>query len=288
MHEVVGHGTRMVRGEPREARAGCSLAGVLTSDTSRGALTEQLRHRGRRAALGYDPSRGQQERGPAASWPPAPDRRGGRARQRPAHPGRRDDARAARRPRRRGRVDRRRTTSRHARRRVERTRARRASSAAAHPRLDPAGRPAAGALRRGRRAAAGRRRHRPPPRRHAPAGLPRPRRRSSAGRPRLRDARARRPARRATSSSTRRRVTGTENAIMAAVLAPGTTTITQRRLRAARAGPVPPARRAWARDRGHRHELAAHRGRRRALRGCELPRSAPTTSRSARSSAWRR
>ena len=41
-------------------------------------------------------------------------------------------------------------------------------------------------------------------------------------------------------------VTGTENAIMAAVLAPGTTRLRQHGLRAARAGPVPDAREAWA------------------------------------------
>ena len=59
----------------------------------------------------------------------------------------------------------------------------------AHPRLVPARRPAARALRQGRHAAARRRRDRPPPPRSAPGRLPRARRRG-ARRPLLRAARA--------------------------------------------------------------------------------------------------
>ena len=58
-----------------------------------------------------------------------------------------------------------------------------------------------------------------------------------------------------------------------------------RRLRAARAGPLPPARRDGRRDRGHRLEPAA-RARVSAALAARRTSSAPTTSRSARSSAW--
>ncbi len=76
----------------------------------------------------------------------------GRARQHAAHPRRRDDARAARRSRRRGRVDGPQRGAR-VRRRRQLDGARR-GALRAHPRLDPARRPAARALRQRRRAAA--------------------------------------------------------------------------------------------------------------------------------------
>ena len=95
----------------------------------------------------------------------------------------------------------------------------------AHPGLVPRRRPAARALRRGAAAAAGRRRDRPPPARPAPRRLPRARRHGRA--------------RRATSASRapdgglqacdffmdEPSVMGTENALMAAALTPGTTVI---------------------------------------------------------------
>ena len=61
----------------------------------------------------------------------------------------------------------------------------------------------------------------------------------------------------------------------------------QRGLRAARAGSLPPARRDGRRDRGHRLEPAA-RARRSRRSAAPRTSSAPITSRSARSSAWRR
>ena len=99
------------------------------------------------------------------------DGRGPRA-QRAAHPRRRGDARRAARPRRDGRVARR-QRGRDLRggrrpRGAGRPRARRA-----HPRLVPARRPAARALRPRRHAAARRRRHRPPAPGPAPRRLPR-------------------------------------------------------------------------------------------------------------------
>ena len=72
-----------------------------------------------------------------------------------------------------------------------------------HPGVLPARRAAARAHRRGAHAAAGRRLHRPAPARPAPRRAARARR-AGAPRPRLRDVGAAGPARRATSSWTRR------------------------------------------------------------------------------------
>ena len=88
------------------------------------------------------------------------------------------------------------------------------------PRLDPAGRAAAGALRRDGAAAARRRRHRPAPPRHA---FPRLR---AVGRHRHRDAPARIPRAKLKGADVfldEPSVTATENALVAAVAADGTT-----------------------------------------------------------------
>ena len=149
----------------------------------------------------------------------AAHRASGHPRERPAHSRRRDARRADCVDRRRRRVDR----AQHAAHSREDGDGRAARSGALQEdsRVDPARRAAARALRRDRAAAAGRRRDRPAARRHA---LPRAR-----------------AARRARSSSTRASslstpglrgadvfldepsVTGTENALMAAVAATGTT-----------------------------------------------------------------
>ena len=143
----------------------------------------------------------------------------------------------------------------------------------AHPRLDPARRAAARALRQRRRAAAGRRRHRPPARRLPPLRARGARRRGD-GRPHLslpRPGRAqgrRVPPRRGLGHRHRERAHGR---------GPGRRPDDDppRGLRAARAGPLPPARRHGRRDRGHRLEPAARarpaRARRRLAR--RLPRS---------------
>ena len=141
------------------------------------------RHRGRRAAHRHDPPRGQQERRADAARGDAAHVRAGRARQHAAHPRRRDDARAARRPRRRGRRGPAATRCACAPPTCDSHVARR-GALGAHPRLDPARRPAARALRQRRRAAAGRRRHRPQARRLPPARLRGPGRRGD-GRPHL-------------------------------------------------------------------------------------------------------
>ena len=113
------------------------------------------RHRRRRAAHGHDPPRGQQERRAHAARGDAAHGRAGRARQHAAHPRRRDDARAARRPGRGGRRGRQRNEVRVCAADVHSTVAGR-GALGAHPRVDPARRPAARALRQRRRSAAGR------------------------------------------------------------------------------------------------------------------------------------
>ena len=95
----------------------------------------------------------------------------------------------------------------------------------ADPRLLPGRRPAAGALRRGADAPARRRRHRPPPPGPAPGRLPRARRDRRA-RARHRHPGARRAACRPCDFfMDEPSVMGTENALMAAALIDGTTTI---------------------------------------------------------------
>ena len=117
----------------------------------------------------------------------------------------------------------------------------------ADPRLVPARRPAAGALRRGADAAAGRRLHRPPPPRPAPRRLPRPGR---PGRRRRAGSRSRRRTDglrampdlhgRALGDGDRERADGRG-------ADPGPDHDRQRRLRAARPGPRPAAGARWAR-----------------------------------------
>ena len=146
-----------------------------------------------------------------------------------------------------------------------------------HPRLVPARRPAARALRP---------RDVPPPggdvigRRRLDTAHPRARRarRDDHDRPALR-------ARRASCAAQRifldeASVTGTENAIMAAVARRRRDDDRQRRVRAARAGPLPLPRLARRADRGHRVERAPHRRRRRGSAAASTG-SRPSTSRSA-------
>ena len=140
----------------------------------------------------------------------------------------------------------------------------RSRSLAQDSRIDPAGRTAAGPLRRGEHRQAGRRRHRTPPRRHAPPG-PRIARRADrsvgAGVP---DVGAgaeglEHVSRRGVGDGDRERHHGRGPGR-------GRDADLQRGGRAARSGPLPfpqPPRRA---DRRHRHELAAHPRRRVAAR----------------------
>ena len=74
-------------------------------------------------------------------------------------------------------------------------------------------------------------------------------------------------------------VMGTENAIMAAVLADGETVLGHAACEPLHPGSLPVSRLARSADRGHRLERAAHPGRRRARRG-RVPHPGPTTSRS--------
>ena len=164
---------------------------------------------------------------------------------------------------------------------VHKTRARR-GALPPDPRVVPARRPAARAPRPRERAAPGRRRDRPPPPRPAHPRVRGARRRDRDRRP-LRDG-----APTACAASAifldEASVMATENAVMAAVLARGRDGDRQRRLRAARAGPLPLPRLARRADRGDRVERAADR-RRRALARRRAGASARTTSRSAASSA---
>ena len=161
-------------------------------------------------------------------------RRSRSAAQRPAHPRRGDDAGAARRPRRRRRVAGAERGA-HPRRRDRTSTSSTRSSAEPHPRVVPARRPAARALRPRRRAAAGRRRDRPPADRHAHPRADRARRRDRRDGA-LRHARER-PARPRVFLD-EASVMATENAVMAASLARADGD-RERRLRAARPGSLP-------------------------------------------------
>ena len=252
---------------------------------ARQAVTEHFVIEGGRAALRV-PSAPR-----ATRTPPCPSSRralltdrAGPPVERPAHPRRRGDGRAGRRSGRRASSGRRRTTSRSGPSSSRRRRSTASSAAASAPRSCSPARcwRAAGKVDR---AAARRRRHRPPPHRHAHPGVRGARRR---GRPWT--ALRHRPPSRACKGAEvfldEPSVTGTENAVMAAVLAPGTHLPDQHRLRAARPGPLPDAREDGRAHRGHRLQHAAHR---RASSGCPAATtaSAPTTSRSRRSSASR-
>ena len=134
----------------------------------------------------------------------------------------------------------------------------RSGAVRADPRLDPAGRAAAGPLRRGDAAAARRRRHRPAASRHALSGVRAARRQRHRHRP------AGIPGQRLTGADVfldEPSVTATENALMAAVAAHGTTY-----LRNAASEPHVQDLAHFlvalgARHRGHRHQ---HHGRARA------------------------
>ena len=174
--------------------------------------------------------------------------RAGDAHERAADPRRRDDARAARRHRRRRRVDRRERGPRRTRPSVTKHELD-PELCGADPRVVPARRPAARALRPGHRAAAGRRRDRPPPPRPAHPRASRARRRDRGRRP-LRDAR-RRAARRADLPRRGERDGHREHGDGGRRSRPGETVDRQRRLRAARPGSLPLPRLARrARSRG--------------------------------------
>ena len=162
----------------------------------------RLRDRGSAAAERHDPRRREQERRAADPRRVPPHRRAGDARERAAHPRRRHDARAARRPRRRRGVDRRRTRCASTRGRVTKS-APDARALQQDPRVVPARRPAARALRPRDDAAAGRRRDRTPPPRPAHPRVRRARRRRSTSAARY-DIHGRRRCAARTSSSTRR------------------------------------------------------------------------------------
>ena len=185
----------------------------------------------------------------------------GRPVERPADPRRRDDGRAARRPRRRRRVD---GPERGARRRDRRLEDRaRSRPLPRDPRLVPARRAAARALRPRDGAAAGRRRDRPPAARHAHPRVRGARRRGRAER-RLRPAH-RRPRRQA--DVPRRGVgDGDGERDHGGRARGGRDDRRPRRLRAAHPGSLPLPRLARRADRGHRLEHPADHGRRPARR----------------------
>ena len=241
-----------------------------------------IRNRGWGSALRSSAPGRQQERGAADPGGLSVDRRSGRARQRAPDPRRRGDDRAAGRHRRRRGVGGRPTALRMwaADISVDPPRPR---TVHAHPRVDPAGRPAARALRLGRRAAARRRRDRPPPGRYPPDGLRRARRRGR-GRPRVPPARAPGPDRerhvpgRGVGDRHRERHHGGGAGARH-------DHHLQRGLRAARAGSLPPAECDGRRHQRHRVEHADDPGRADAAAGAGIG-SAPITSRWRRSSAW--
>ena len=157
---------------PRRRRSGSSSPVPLRRYPNR--THGEVRHRRRRAALGRADGGRQQERG-AADPRRLPAHRGGAA----AAPGAADSRhrsadRAARTARGRGRLDRRQQPA--TARRVDLRRRRRRGALEQDPRLVPARRPVAGALRRSTYAAARWRLHRPPPARRAPRRLRGPRR----------------------------------------------------------------------------------------------------------------
>ena len=147
------------------------------------------------------------------------------------------------------------------------------------PRVVPARGPAARAARPRERAAARRRRDRPAPARPAHPRVRRARRRDRRSASATSCAPTGSAAR--TSSSTRRAVMATENAVMAAVARAGRDGDRERRLRAARPGPLPLPRLARRRrSRASASNVAAH-PRRRAASRRRVPRSRRSTSRSA-------
>ena len=232
-------------------------------------------------AARHHASRRQQERRAADSRRHRSRRRADGAREHPAHPGRRDDARAAGRSRRASaewtgpnavRVDARRL----------RPKPLDPGALRPHSRVDSARRSAARPLRLGDPAAARRRRHRPAPGRYPLPGAGAARRLGHGGRS-LR-ARGRRVSPGATSSSTSPASPGPRTRSWRRSQAKGRTDPAQRRLRAARAGPRPGAGGDGRADRGHRLQHLYDRGRAAAARRRATP-SAPITSRSAASSA---
>ena len=197
----------------------------------------EIRHPGRCAALRRADRRRQQERGAADPRRLPADRGGGAAAPGAADPRHRGPDRAAGAARGRGRLGRRqqRPPLRPRRHRDNRGR----GALEQDPRLLPARRAAAGALRRGADAASGRRFHRPPPARRPPRRLQGPRR-PRRRQPLDRAGRARRPLRlrdlhgRALGDGDRERADG------GGADAGGDEDL-QRRLRAPRPGPGPAA-----------------------------------------------
>ena len=154
----------------------------------------------------------------------------------------------------------------------------------AHPRVDPVRRPAARPLRHGRHPAAGRRRHRPPPRRHPPDGV-RGAGRRRRGRPRATGCRA--PVGPARGRHLPRRGVGDRHRERRHGGRAGARhdDHPKRRLRAARAGSVPPAVLDGRAIEGIGSNVLID-PRRRVAAAAPRTGSAPTTSRWRRSSAW--
>ena len=261
----------------------CHGAASIARYGRRTRARRRLRDRGRQPLSGTHPRRRQQERRAADPRRVPAHRRAGDAHERAAHPRRRHDARAARRPRRRRRRGRGRTRCAS----TPRTSSKSAPDPRAlqhDPRVVPARRPAARALRPRDDAAAGRRRDRPAPARPAHPRVRRARRRDRHRRP-LRDRAPTRLAARRLPRRGERHGDGEHRHGRGARA--GRDGARQRGVRAARAGPLPLPRLARRADRGHRVERAAHHRRRAAARRRVDDRPGPHRGRAA-SSAWPR